>query len=150
MVMVLCLLALPLFAVLGIFSLKYRQLTLDSLNCVFKTVTLRKCDSGLDNRIKARLTGTLLKFSPRLSISFYKHYKLITWILLILFLGSTVQSGISIYNYVVYGNCNGEDSSLFCIFDVGSNVDDKEHCVIPQDPVDNLGNIDYSKYIGGS
>jgi hypothetical protein len=113
--MVLCLLALPIFAVLSIFSVKYRKLTKDSLECLFKTVTLRKCSSGLDDRIRSDVTGTFLKYSPSTARFFYKNYKIISWIILILFLWSTYASGVGIYNYAVHGNCNGPQSTAFCV-----------------------------------
>lgn len=113
--MVLCLLALPIFAILGLFSLKYRKLTKESLDCMFRTVTLRKCRSGLDERIKSDVTGKLMKVSPRIARGFYKNYKLISWIIILLFVWATYISAIGIYNYYAYGNCNGENSSEFCI-----------------------------------
>lgn len=119
--MVLCLLALPIFAVLGIFSLKYRKLTKDALDCLFRTVTLRKCTSGLDDRIRSDITGTFLKFSPRIARFFYKNYKIISWIILILFLLSTYYSVEGVYNYVKYGNCNGESSTAFCVIKAAEN-----------------------------
>jgi len=116
--MVLCLLALPIFAILGIFSLKYRKLTKDSLECLFKTVTFRKCESGLDDRIRSDITGTFLNYSPKLAKFFYKHYKIISWIVLILFIWSIYSGGIGIYNYVTHGNCNGPNSGNFCLMGV--------------------------------
>lgn len=115
--MVLCLLALPIFAILGIFSVRYRKLTLDALDCLFRTITLRKCRSGLDDRIKSDLTGTILKYSPKTAKFFYKNYKIISWIILVAFLWSFYTSSIGIYNYINYGNCNGPDSTGFCMFD---------------------------------
>jgi hypothetical protein len=42
---------------------------------------------------------------------------------------SIVQTGISAYNYVSYGNCNGPDESGFCIFDpLGSNQEHVSVC----------------------
>lgn len=115
--MVLCFIALPVFAILGIFSLKYRHLAKDALNCLFKTVTLRKCESGLDDRIKSGIAGTLLKFSPRTAGFVYKHYKFISWVVLILFTWSAIQGGIGTYNLIQYGNCYGPEETGFCVFD---------------------------------
>jgi hypothetical protein len=120
--MVLCWIALPVFAVLSIFSVRYRKLTLDALECLFKTVSLRKCESGLDDRIKADLTGRAMKLSPRVASLFYNHYKMISWIMVILMIGSTYLSSVGIYNYVNYGNCNGPASTGLCLFDpTGAN-----------------------------
>lgn len=120
--MVLCWIALPLFAILGIFSLKYRKLAKDSLECMFKTITLRKCSSGLDDKIRADITGNFMSVSPGFAGFFYKNYKIISWIVVILMLSSLYFSGAGVYNYVKYGNCNGANSDEFCIFDaIGGN-----------------------------
>lgn len=115
--MVLCLLALPVFAILSIFSIKYRQLTLDALDCLFRAVTLRKCTSGLDDRIKSDITGRMLNLSPIVAGFFYKHYRIISWIIFIILLWSVYTSSVGVYNYINYGNCNGPSSSGFCVFD---------------------------------
>ncbi len=115
--MVLCLIALPVFALLGIFSVKYRQLTKDALECLFSTVTLRKCRSGLDDKIKSDVTGTFLKYSPQTAKFVYKHYKILSWIILIIILWSAYESSVGVYNYINYGNCNGPESIGFCMLD---------------------------------
>ena len=115
--MVLCFIALPVFAILGLFSIKYRKLTKDSLNCLFRTATLRKCESGLDDRIKSSITGSLLNFSPKTAGLVYKHYKLLSWIILLIFIWSAIQGGIGTYNLIKYGNCYGPEETGFCVFD---------------------------------
>ncbi|MEK6960499.1 MAG: thioredoxin domain-containing protein [Nanoarchaeota archaeon] len=121
--MVLCLVALPIFAILGIFSLKYRKLARDSLNCIFHTVTFRKCESGLDDKIKSGITGMLLKYSPWGAGVVYRHYQLLSWILIIMLVWSAYTSAVGINNYIRYGNCNGPESTGFCVFDpTGQNT----------------------------
>ena len=115
--MVLCLIGLPVFAILGIFSIKYRRLTIDALECLFRTVILRKCRSGLDERIKSVMTGKAMSFSPSIAKFIYRHYKLISWLILILFIASLYVSISGIYNYAKYGNCNGPADTDFCILD---------------------------------
>jgi hypothetical protein len=133
--MVLCWIALPIFAVLGIFSAKYRRLTVESLECLFKTATFQKCKSGLDDRIKSQITGNLLKFSPTTARVFYKNYKIISLILLVLFVWSGWVGGVAIYNYVEYGNCNGPNSDAFCLLDpTGAS---SATCEIPGNVVSN-------------
>jgi len=125
--MVLCIIALPVFAILGIFSVKYRKLTLDSLDCIFRTVTFRKCRSSLDDRIKSYMAGKTLKVSPVLSGVIYKNYKLISWIILIIFLWSIYGTSVGIYNYAQYGNCNGPSDTGFCMLDpTGQNTKTSE------------------------
>ncbi len=115
--MVLCLLALPVFALLSIFSIRYKKLTADALECLFKTIQLRKCESGLDDRIQADLTGKVLTLSPKVAQFFYNNYKIISWLIIVIFVWSMFTSIIGVYNYIQYGNCNGPESNDFCIFD---------------------------------
>lgn len=116
--MVLCWLALPVFAVLAIFSARYRKLTAESLECLFKSATFQRCKSGLDDRIKSQITGKLLKFSPGAARFFYKNYKFVSFLLLVVFIWSAWVSAVAVYNYVEHGNCNGlEDPNGFCIIE---------------------------------
>ncbi len=124
--MALCLLAIPIFAFFGIFSVKYRKLTKDALDCLFKTITLRKCNSGLDDKIKADITGIFLRYSPKLARFTYKNYKLLSWIVMFLFIWSAYGSAIGLYNYSQYGNCNTPDEVGFCIFDPGTGASEVE------------------------
>jgi len=121
--MVLCLLALPVLLVLGIFSVKYRRLAKDALHCLSRTVTFRKCESGLDDRIRAGITGSILKFSPSIARIVYQNYKLLSWLFVILMVWSAYASSVGFYNYYYYGNCNGPESTGFCLFDpTGQNT----------------------------
>lgn len=129
--MVLCWIALPVFAILGIFSAKYRKLTKDAFECLFKTATFRKCSSGLDDRIKSDVTGTFLKYSPPTARFFYNNYKLISWIIVILVLMSAYFTGVGVYNYVKYGNCNGPNSNEFCIFNPFANTGQAAVTTVP-------------------
>ena len=54
-----CFVALAVFAVMGLFSAKYRPYAKEAFDCVFRRLTLRKCESGLDKRIKSKLTGKI-------------------------------------------------------------------------------------------
>ncbi len=136
--MVLCIIALPIFAVLSIFSVKYRRLTLDALDCLFRIATLRKCRSGLDDRIKSELTGRVLRFSPKAAGVVYKNYKIISWIVLIIFLWSIYGVSVSTYNYVKYGNCNGPENTGFCVFEPSAS-----DCKISEADVDVQSKILY-------
>ena len=119
-----CIIALVVFGILGIFSAYYRRIALEAWDCVFRRITLRKCESNLDQRLKAGITGRLMKRTPRLAGKVFKHFEMISWAFTILMILSIVYSGIGIYNYAKYGNCNGKDETGFCIFDplnTGSN-----------------------------
>ncbi len=133
-----CILALIVFGILGIFSASYRVIAKEAFNCVFKKLTLRKCDTGLDTRLKSQITGSFLKFSPKLGRTIYRYFEVFSWALLILTLVTFYFMGQGVYFYAKYGNCNGENSNQFCIFDpLGTNkpqnttIDSGEVCAIP-------------------
>lgn len=113
--MVLCWIALPVFAVLGVFSAKYRKLAKDSLECIFNTIRLKKCSSGLDDRIRSDIAGAVMKYSPRTAGFFYNNYAVISWLLVVAFIWSFIAGAIGVYNYAQYGNCNGPEETGFCL-----------------------------------
>jgi len=114
-----CIIALIVFGIMGIFSASHRVIAKEALDCVFRKVTLRKCTTGLDKRLKAQITGKLMKRHPKTGKTIYKHFELISWFFAILLLVSLTYSVIGIYNTIAYGNCNGEDSTAFCPFNPG-------------------------------
>ncbi len=117
-----CIIALIVFGIMAIFSAKYRPVAKEALDCVFRRVTLRKCRSNLDVRLKGQITGKLMKKHPKLARFIYKKFEIISWILLAILLWSLVTSGIALYNYARYGNCNGkQNGEAFCIFDPSGN-----------------------------
>ncbi|MDO8480777.1 MAG: thioredoxin domain-containing protein [Nanoarchaeota archaeon] len=131
-----CLIALIVFAVLGIFSAKYRKLTAEAFDCVFRKMTFRKCQTGLDTRLKVQLSELFMRFNPRVGRFVFKRFELLSWLFTALFVWSLVAAGIGGYNYWMYGNCNGPNSQSFCIFDPtgqnqgSSGLDQK--CVVPE------------------
>lgn len=114
--MVLCIVALVIFGILGIFSAKYREYAKEAFRCVTRTVTLRPCDTGFDAKLKAKIVSKLSKVNVNFGRAAFKHYHLLSWFFFILFFSSFIYSAISVYNYVAYGNCNGKESNAFCIF----------------------------------
>jgi hypothetical protein len=117
-----CILALVTFGIIGIFSATHRKIALEAFDCVFRRVTLRKCESGLDKRLKSQITGKLMRKNPTVARFTFKHFEMISWFFTILFIVSLVYTGIGGYNYYLYGNCNGPNEEGFCIFDpLGSN-----------------------------
>ena len=113
--MVLCFIALPIFLILGIFSVKYRILARDALECIGRTVTFRKCKSKLDERIKSHLTGKIIKISPKFGMFIYRKFQIISIIFIILMLTSLFFSTTGLVNYLKHGNCYGPgENSYFC------------------------------------
>ncbi len=115
-----CLIALAVFGILGIFSVAHRRIAKEAFDCVFRRLTLRKCTTGLDVRLKAQITGKFLRTSPKFGTFVYRYFEWISWTFTLLMIWSMIWSAISGYNYYKYGNCNGpsvEDQEAVCIFD---------------------------------
>ncbi len=121
--MVFCIIALVVFGVLGIFSAKYRTYFKEALRCVFRQITLRKCDTDFDNKMKSKITAKLMNVNPHMAKIVYKRFALISWVFIILMFGSIAATGIGIYNAISYGNCDGQESTEFCIFNPGTTGD---------------------------
>ena len=116
-----CLIALVVFGILGIFSVTYRKIALEAFDCVFRRLTIRKCTSGLDKRLKSQITGKLMNKSPKIAKFTYKNFELISWTFTIILVMSLIYTGIGAYNFVMYGNCNGENSQEACVYNGLSN-----------------------------
>jgi len=117
--MILCLVAMVIFGILGIFSAKYRELAREAFHCVFQTIQLKPCDTKLDQRIKSTLVSKLMDYSPWLARLTYKNFHILSWIFTLLFFGSMVYSAYSVYNLLVYGSCS---PGSFCIFNPSANI----------------------------
>lgn len=115
--MVLCFIALIAFAVLSIFSAAYRPLARKALDCTIKKATLRPCDTGLDVQIRAGILYKTMRFSPSLARTINKNFALLSSLLTVFFFASLFYSAFGVYNYWAYGNCNGPDSSGWCVLD---------------------------------
>lgn len=117
-----CIIALIVFSILGIFSATHRVLAKEAFDCVLRRITLRPCATGFDEKIKGKIIGKLLSRSVLAARAFNKHFELISWLFFVLMIGSTffvVRGG---YNYYLYGSCNGLNESGFCVFDpMGEN-----------------------------
>ena len=113
--MVLCIIAAIVFSVLGIFSAKYRLLAKEALKCVFKMITLKPCDTGLDDRLKAQIVSELLKLSPQAARIVNKYFVIFSWILVILTFASFAYMIYGAYNFYYFGNCDGPNATGACI-----------------------------------
>ncbi|MCX6820404.1 MAG: hypothetical protein NT016_00400 [Candidatus Aenigmarchaeota archaeon] len=119
-----CLFALFAFAVLGIFSAKYRPMAKEAFRCTFLKLTFKPCDTQLDQRIKSKLTSKLLPRAPALAKFVYKNFDLLSTAFTLVFFASTAYSAYSLYNLVTLGTCdpNGvcviTDIAGMCILDI--------------------------------
>lgn len=121
-----CIIAFAVFSILGIFSLKYRQLAKESWECVFNTVRLKPCTSGFDKKVKSQLTGKIMRRAPGLARFTYKNFTILSWILIILMIGSFGYMGYSFYNLAKYGSC--DPNSTTCIFNPEEVTCGSESC----------------------
>ncbi len=116
-----CLIALVVFGILGIFSATHRKIAFEAFDCVFRKITLRKCHAGLDVRLKTQITSKFLEKNQKVGQFVYHHFELISWFFTILMLASMIWTAIAGYNFYLYGNCNGpsiEEQQGLCIFDL--------------------------------
>ncbi|MFH1254935.1 MAG: thioredoxin domain-containing protein [bacterium] len=112
-----CVIALIVFSIMGIFSLAYRNLAKEAFDCVFRRITFRPCNTGFDQKIKSKIMAKLLTRSVFVARIFNKYFEVFSWIFLILMVWSifyTIKGG---YNYYLYGSCNGLNQAGFCAFD---------------------------------
>jgi len=110
-----CIIALVVFGIMGIFSATHRQLAKEAFDCVFRMVTLRPCNSSFDQKMKGKIVGKLLTKSPKSAAFVHKHFSLLSWIMVAIFFISMIYSGIAIYNIGVHGTCTPETPEQ-CIF----------------------------------
>ncbi|MDO8339437.1 MAG: thioredoxin domain-containing protein [Candidatus Burarchaeum sp.] len=114
--MVLCIIAAVVLSVLAIFSASHRKLAIEAWKCVFNMVRLRPCETGFDDKIKAQVVGAMMLRSKILAKLTYKYFTLLSWIFVILSLVSMFFFVQGIYSFALYGNCNGPNSTEFCIY----------------------------------
>jgi len=114
--MVVCIVALLVFAVLSIWSAKYRVLAKEAFRCVTRMVTFRPCDVHLETKIKTKVTSKLM-FLPALARFFYKHFKIISWAFTISFFASLAYSAYSISNLIVFGTCSPGEPCVITSFE---------------------------------
>lgn len=112
-----CIVSFIVLSIISIFSASHRALAKESFDCVFRRITLRPCNTGFQEKMKAQLIGKLLTRSVVLARWVNKNFELLSWILFILTVGSIFWTGKGIYNFYMYGSCNGLNKSGFCALD---------------------------------
>lgn len=135
-----CVLSLVVFSILGLFSAKYRALAKEAFTCVTSSIQRQPCETDLNDRIQASIVGKTLSYSPRVGRLLNDHFKLFSWVLLGLFLLSALFAGQGIYNWVAYGNCNGEDTDENCTFDRITSLSDQPATVETHNSTDQTNN----------
>jgi hypothetical protein len=112
-----CIIALIVFGILGIFSASHRALAKEALDCVFKRVTFRPCNTGFQDKIKGRILSRVISRSTFWARMVNKHYEILSWIFFFLMITSTFWVLDGVYKFYVYGSCSGLNQSGFCAFD---------------------------------
>jgi hypothetical protein len=135
--MILCLVAMIIFGILGVFSAKYRTLAKESFGCFFNTIQLKPCDTNFEQKIKSTVIAKVMKLSPRLAKITYKNFAILSWIFTILFFASMAYSAYSIYNLIIYKTC---DPGGYCIFNPNANVTGANVCSIAGSPSEGSDN----------
>ncbi len=110
-----CVAALIVFSILSIFSAKYRPLAKEALLCTFNLIRSKPCETDLKTRVRAKVSSKILKRNKKLGKFVYKYFSLLSLIFVILFLLSTIYTGIAVYNLIKYGTCNPSNPAS-CIF----------------------------------
>ena len=98
-----CIIALVVFSILGIFSATHRKIAIEAFDCVFRKITLRKCQTGLDKRLKSQITSSIMRKNRNIGKFIYQNFEVISWLFTILMLVSLFFSGQGIYYYAKYG-----------------------------------------------
>ncbi len=99
-----CILSLLVFSILGIFSVRYREMAARAFRCVFDRVRLQPCEAGFDEEMRGKVTASLMNY-PRLAQAWRNHYQVISFVFVILLLASMYFAVEGVYNLVVHGTC---------------------------------------------
>lgn len=121
-----CLIALVVLGFLSIFSAKYRADARQAFDCVFRRITLRKCNTAFDQKMKTRITTKISIKFPNTGKFLFKHFEAISWVFTIITILSIAGVLFGLYNFVAFGNCNGPNSTAFCAFNpetYGNGID---------------------------
>ncbi len=101
-----CIVALAVFSILGVFSAKYRGYAKEAFHCVYRRATLRPCETAFDQKMKSKITGKLIKRKPGLAKFVYKHFEAISWAFMLTMFISLFFAASGLYNLFVYGTCD--------------------------------------------
>ena len=117
-----CIVAFVVLSILGIFSAANRRLAKEALDCVFRRITFRPCNTGFDEKMKAKILGKLIMRSERLASFINKRFELLAWIFFVIGMAALVMSVRGVVLWYTTGSCNGVNSEAFCVFDpTGAN-----------------------------
>jgi hypothetical protein len=147
-----CIVAFIVLSILGIFSATNRRLAREALDCVFRRVTFRPCNTGFDEKVKAKILGKVIMRSEKLAAFISRRFELLAWIFFVIFLAASLFTARGLYLFYTTGSCNGLNSEAFCVFDPGgannevSSVD--EVCTVKPKTIKDLtlAGVDLESY----
>ncbi len=117
-----CIVAFIILSILGIFSATNRRLAKEALDCVFRRITFRPCNTGFDEKMKAKILGKVIMRSEKLASFINKRFELLAWIFFVIGMTALVMSVRGVVLWYTTGSCNGANSEAFCVFDpTGAN-----------------------------
>jgi len=117
-----CIIAFIVLSVIAIFNVSYRELAKDAYICVFRRLTLRPCNTAFKEKMKAKIIGKVLNRSALIAKFLNKNFELLSWILFLTTIASLFWTGKGLFNFYMYGSCNGLNQSGFCALDpLGEN-----------------------------
>lgn len=117
-----CIISAIVLSILGIFSASNRQLAREAFDCVLRRVTLRPCNTGFDEKMKAKILGVVITRSEGAAAFLNKRFEIIAWVFFITMLAAGVFFVRGLYLFYTVGSCEGLNSSNFCVFDpTGAN-----------------------------
>jgi thiol-disulfide isomerase/thioredoxin len=125
-----CIVALVVFGILGIFHAKYRAYAKEAFRCVSRRLILKPCDTSFDQNMKSKITSKLIKRSPSLAKFTFKHFESISWIMTIVMIVSLAYSVYAVSNLVIYGTCDPVTNN--CVF----NPSQPNQIVCPFEDID--------------
>jgi hypothetical protein len=126
-----CLAALIIFAILGIFSVAYRKLAKEAFACVLRRMSFRPCESRFDLKVKTQIATSLMKRSEKLGQFFWKYFEVFSWIFVVLFIISTFYTARGAYNLIRYKTCDPQHPQNCFISQPGASASPTE-CPIQQ------------------
>ena len=129
-----CILSFVILSILGIFSASNRVLAREALSCVGRRVTFRPCDTGFDEKIKAKILGKTINYSEKLTRFLNKYFEALAWIFFAIMMAASIFFFRGLYLFYTTGSCNGLNQTAFCAFDPsGKNntVSAPGVCLIP-------------------
>lgn len=101
----LCIFYVLIFGILGLFSASHRELFFESLDCVKNSFKRQPCETDVEQKIKASVTHRMFQRSPWIAKQINNHFRLISWIFIVLTILTGLLTAKSGYDLLVHGTC---------------------------------------------